>query len=102
MIRVSVIYPNEPGKKFDWDYYLNNHKTLVREKLGGIGLVKAETDRGVGTVQPGAPAPFIAVGHMYFECMEDLQKCLPSAGELMSDVPNFTDIQPQVQISEIV
>ena len=69
--------------------------------LDPYGLAKSEADRGIGTVQPGAPAPFVAIGHMYFNCMDDLQKCLPHAGELMSDISNFTDIQPQIQISEV-
>ena len=102
MIRVSVMYPNETGKRFDWTYYLDKHQAAVHQKLQPLGLVRKEVDRGVGTAQPGAQAPFIAMAHMYFDCMEDTQKCLAHAAELMSDVPNFTDIQPQVQISEVL
>jgi hypothetical protein len=29
MIKVSVFYANEEGKKFDMDYYLNSHIPLV-------------------------------------------------------------------------
>ena len=31
MIKVSVFYPNEEGKKFDMDYYLNSHIPMVNE-----------------------------------------------------------------------
>jgi len=34
MIKVSVFYPNEEGKKFDMDYYLNSHIPMVQEKVG--------------------------------------------------------------------
>ncbi len=34
MIKVSVFYPNEEGKKFDWEYYLNKHIPMVRQKFG--------------------------------------------------------------------
>jgi hypothetical protein len=34
MISVSVIYPNEAGKKFDIDYYCNEHIPRVQQKLG--------------------------------------------------------------------
>ena len=45
MIRVSVLYPNEAGKKFDFDYYQNKHMKLVRERWGSMGLQKIEVDR---------------------------------------------------------
>jgi len=30
MIKVSVLYPNEKGKKFDMDYYGTKHLPLVQ------------------------------------------------------------------------
>jgi uncharacterized protein (TIGR02118 family) len=102
MIRVAVMYPNEPGKRLDWGYYMNQHKAMEHQKLDALGLVRTEVDKGMGTVQPGAPAPFVAVGYMYFNSMADLQKCLACAAEIMSDIPNFTDIRPQIQISEVL
>lgn len=102
MIRVSVMYPNEPGKRFDWKYYVDKHKVMEHQKLDALGLVRTESDKGIGTVQPGAPAPFLAIGYMYFNSTADLQRCLSHATDIMSDIPNFTDIQPQIQISEIV
>ncbi len=30
MIKVTVLYPNEEGKKFDLDYYLNKHLPMVQ------------------------------------------------------------------------
>jgi uncharacterized protein (TIGR02118 family) len=52
---------------------------------------------------PGAPAPFVCVGHLYFNSVDDFQKGIVTHGkELMGDVPNYTNIQPRVQISEIV
>jgi uncharacterized protein (TIGR02118 family) len=34
MIKVSVFYPNEEGKKFDWEYYLSKHLPMVKQKFG--------------------------------------------------------------------
>jgi len=42
MIRISVMYLNEPGKNFDWDYYLNKHLPMVHRLLDPIGLVRTE------------------------------------------------------------
>ncbi|MGB2694345.1 MAG: EthD family reductase [Dehalococcoidia bacterium] len=104
MIRVSVMYPNTPGAKFDLDYYTNTHiGELVRGKLSSVGLVRAEVDKGVSGAMPGSDAPFVAVGHLYFNSIADfLQAFGPHAGEIMGDMPNFTDLQPQIQISEVV
>jgi len=101
MIRASVMYPNTPGTKFDWDYYMNKHIPAAR-KLTNVGLVRIEVDKGIGTGQPGAPAPFVCMAHMYFNNMEDMQKCMAGAGALMEDVPDFTNAQPQIQVSEIL
>jgi uncharacterized protein (TIGR02118 family) len=103
MVHIAILYPNQPGKKFDMDYYLSKHMPFVRQKLDPLGLLKVEVDKGVATMQPGAPAPFVAIGHMYFNSMGDFQKAFGAhAEELMADVPNYTDIGMQVQISEVV
>jgi uncharacterized protein (TIGR02118 family) len=103
MIRVSVMYPSGDGKKFDYDYYAKKHMALVKQRLGGAGLIRLEVDRGVAGGAPGAPAPFACMGHLYFDSVEEFQKAMkPHGKELFADVPNFTNITPQVQISEII
>lgn len=103
MIRMSVMYPSGAGKKFDVDYYATRHMDLVKSRWNGMGLVRAEVDKGLAGGAPGAPAPFVAIGHVYFGSLDELQKAVKAHGaELFADVPNFTDISPQVQISEIV
>ena len=47
MIRVTVLYPNESGKKFDMDYYTHKHMKLVSERLKTFGVVRTEVDKGV-------------------------------------------------------
>jgi uncharacterized protein (TIGR02118 family) len=73
MIRTSAMYPNTPGTKFDWDYYMNKHIPAAR-KLTAVGMVRIEVDKGIGSAQPGVAAPFVAIAHMYFNSMEDMQK----------------------------
>jgi uncharacterized protein (TIGR02118 family) len=103
MIRVSVLYPNEAGKKFDHEYYARKHMALVRERLSSFGLVRVEVDRGIAGGAPSAPAPFVSIGHVYFNSLADFQKGMAAHGaEFMNDIPNYTNIQPQFQISEIV
>ena len=103
MIRVTVSYTNKPGGKFDFDYYTTKHMKLVHEKFGPVGLVKTEVDKGLAGGAPGAPAPYVAIGHMVFNSIEDFQKAEQAHGQdLGADIPNFTNIEPQFQISEIV
>jgi uncharacterized protein (TIGR02118 family) len=103
MIRVTVLYPNESGKKFDHDYYKNKHMTLVAERLKSFGLIRYEVDKGVAGGAPGAPAPFVGACHLYFNALGDFQKGIGAhSKEIMGDIPNYTNIQPQIQISEIV
>ncbi|MEX0682122.1 MAG: EthD family reductase [Dehalococcoidia bacterium] len=100
MIRVSILYPN--GGKFDQDYYINNHMKMVAEKAGPA-MIRFEVDKGVAGAAPGSPAPYMAVGHMYFNSVpEFVQAFAPHAAEFMADTPNYTDARPEVQISEIV
>ena len=100
MIRVSVMYPHKEGARFDHEYYATKHMAIVR----GIGdaLKKIEVDKGLGGGMPGAPAPFVSVGHLYFDSMESFQAGFAKIGaQAMADIPNFTDIQPQVQVAEV-
>lgn len=97
MIRVSVLYPNEKGKNFDFDYYVNKHMALV-ERLLGPGLVRAEVDKAADV-----NAPFIAAGHLYFNSMDEFQNSFfVHAAEFGADLVNYTDTVPQIQISEII
>jgi uncharacterized protein (TIGR02118 family) len=103
MIRVSVLYSNEAGKKFDHDYYKNKHMPFVGDTLKPFGLIRYEVDKGVGGGAPGSSAPFVGVCHLYFNTLGEFQKGMGQQGaKLMADIPNYTNIQPQVQISEIV
>jgi uncharacterized protein (TIGR02118 family) len=103
MIRLSVLYPATPGSRFDWDYYLGAHVALVHRLVDPLGLVKIEIDRGIGGMPPGAPAPFHAVGYLYFNTLEEFQTALfATAPELIADQANYTDVASIVMISEMV
>ena len=103
MIRISVLYPAGEGKKFDHAYYKNKHMTLVGERLKPFGLIRTEVDRGIAGGAPGSSAPYVAVGHVYFTALDGFQKGMGKHGkEIMADIPNYTNIQPQIQINEII
>jgi len=47
-------------------------------------------------------AAYIAMGHLYFDSVAAFQTAFgPHAESMRRDIPNFTDIQPTIQISEV-
>jgi uncharacterized protein (TIGR02118 family) len=102
MIKVSVFYENTEGKKFDMVYYTNNHIPMVIEKLGSA-CKGGEVDEGLGGAQPGSKPKFVVVAHLLFDSVDEFQKAFgPHAATIMGDVPNFTEIRPIVQISNVL
>lgn len=101
MIKVSVFYPNNEGAKFDMDYYCNQHIPMVRQKLGPA-CKNAAVEQGLTGPTPGSRPAFIAMGHLYFDSVEAFQTAFgPHAQAIMADIPNYTEIQPTIQISDV-
>jgi uncharacterized protein (TIGR02118 family) len=101
MFKVTIFYPNEAGKKFDMAYYCSKHMPMVKEKLGAVcqGMT---VDLGLAGGDPSAPAPYTAMGHLLVDSIEGFQAAFVAhIGEIMADIPNYTDIQPIIQISEV-
>jgi uncharacterized protein (TIGR02118 family) len=102
MIKVSVLYPNGDDKIFDMDYYCNTHAPLVAGLLGDA-LKGVTVEKGLGGAAPGSPASYIAMGHMYFNSMEEFGKAFgPNSEKIISDMPNFANSHPIVQVSEVM
>jgi uncharacterized protein (TIGR02118 family) len=101
MIKVSVFYPNKEGCKFDMDYYCNNHGPMLQEKLG-MALKGFAVEQGLSGAEPGSQATYVAMGHLLFDSVEAFQGAFgPHAEAIMGDIPNYTDVQPTIQISEV-
>jgi uncharacterized protein (TIGR02118 family) len=102
MVCISVFYPNSPGKRFDHDYYAQTHMPLVMDRLKSLGLIRYEIDTGLAGGAPGSPPPFTCTGRLYFNTLEEFQTALATHGpEILSDVPNYTDIELQIQVSQM-
>ena len=101
MIKVSVFYPNKEGARFDMEYYLQKHLPLVRQKMAGA-MKGMGVEQGISGGAPGAPLPYRVIAYMTFDSMEAYQAAFSAhVQSIMADVPNYTDLQPIVQISEI-
>lgn len=99
MIRVSVLYPRTSGKRFDLEYYTRYHMPLVKKQLAPQ---KVEIDAGMANHE-NQPSPYIAIGHMTFASVEDLVLKYDAAAPILhADIPNYTDIEPVIQLSEVL
>jgi uncharacterized protein (TIGR02118 family) len=101
MINVSIFYPNTEGSRFDFDYYLNQHMPMTVEKLSPA-LKRVSVEQGLGGAAPGVSAEFVAICHLYFDSVEAFQTAFgPHAATLQGDIPNYTDVRPVLQISDV-
>jgi uncharacterized protein (TIGR02118 family) len=99
MIIVSVVYPKHGESHFDHEYYVKKHLPLVWARWGGMGLSKLEALRGEASMDGGVPA-FELIALLSFDSMESVQAALAAAGaEILGDIPNFTNIQPVIQVN---
>jgi uncharacterized protein (TIGR02118 family) len=101
MIKVSILYPYSEGKAFDMKYYCEKHMPMVKEKLGSA-CKSIAVEQGIAGGAPGTPPTYVAMGHIYCESIEAFLAAFePHTAQIMADVPNYTPIQPIVQMSEV-
>jgi uncharacterized protein (TIGR02118 family) len=102
MIKVSVMYPYTAGARFDHAYYRERHMPMVKQRLGAACLYYT-VDKGIAGGAPGtdpvyvAKCDFVCTSFEAFQAARDLH-----VQEIRGDIANYTDIQPVLQISEVV
>jgi uncharacterized protein (TIGR02118 family) len=75
---------------------------MVKEKLGAA-LKGVCVDQGIGGPEPGSRAIYAVMTHLLFDSLEAFQGAFgPQAEAVMADIPNCTNIEPAVQISEAI
>jgi uncharacterized protein (TIGR02118 family) len=101
MIKISILYPNTG--RFDMDYYLDKHMPRSIELLSkGKGYRGVSVERGLGGAAPGSVPTYVAMCHYLFDSVEDFMAAfMPHAAELQGDMPNYTDIETVIQVSEV-
>ncbi len=102
MIKVSVMYPNGKDVKFDADYYKNSHLPMISKAVGDA-LKGLELDLGIASRIPGELAPYVAIAHLKFDDVASFQAAFgPHAEAFAADVKNYTNVQGELQISELI
>lgn len=103
MINISSIYPKQDDGTFDYEYYLNTHMPMsidLLSKAPGFKGVSVET--GMEIDYPEIKSRYFAMCHYYFDTLENfLSAFMPHAETLQGDIPNYTNVDPVTQISEV-
>ena len=103
MIKVSIFYPRKEGGRFDTDHYLETHMPMSIERLGAHpGFRGVSFEHGIDGAVPGTDAAYVAMCHFLFDRVEDFMAAFtPHANVLQGDIPNYTNIEPVIQFSEV-
>jgi uncharacterized protein (TIGR02118 family) len=104
MIRVSILYPNKAGARFDFRYYTESHMPMsIRLLSSHEGFRRVTVTEGFSGASPRVPAPFIAMCCFDFHSVKDfLCAFTPHAEVLRNDLAKYTDIAPIIQFSELL
>ncbi len=96
MYRVTGVYRATEGGWFDFDYY-EKHMRMCMDRFGPGAMWFEIAKAGPGEEN------YVCVGTIYIDTVEvfseAMRKHLP---ELSADVKNYTNIQPDIVLEEIV
>ena len=104
MIKISILYPNNKGSRFDLRYYIDVHMPMSIELLSThSGFKGVSVEHGLGGEIPGTDAAYVAMCHFLFNSLEDFMAAfIPNAAVLQGDMPNYTDVKPVIQVNEVL
>ena len=104
MIKISILYPNSRSARFDVRYYAEQHMPRSIALLNGhLGYMGVSVERGLGGPVPGTDPAYIAMCHFLFDSVESFSAAFsPHAEALQADIKNYTDVEPIIQMSEVL
>ncbi|HSX86527.1 MAG TPA: EthD family reductase [Pseudomonas sp.] len=101
MYCVTVLYPNEPGGHFDFAYYRDSHIPMMLDLLGD-NVLSTEVRRGIQAVD-GSSAPYLCLLNTHIRSAEQFAQVMTEHREkVLGDIVNYTNLQPIIQIDEML
>ncbi len=98
MYYVTVMYPNRDDVKFDIDYYMTKHIPMVSRLLNA----PIEVCKGLPS-STGMPSQYLYAARIRVNSLDEHQAAMAKHGaQIMGDIPNYSNVQPSVQIEEIL
>lgn len=85
-------------------YYVDTHMPLSIQLISAHpGFKGVSVEQGLGGALPGTDAAYLAMCHFLFDSFESfLSAFTPHAEILQGDMPNYTDIEPIIQVNEVL
>lgn len=103
MICITVLYPNVPGARFDFECYGTTHRALIEELLTPEGLRSFTVEQGVSGRTGDEPPPYRAISRLVFDSLDAYRMAMRRhAEELAADAARCTDIEAALQVSHLV
>ena len=104
MVKICILYPNNKGSRFDLGYYIKIHMQMSIDMLSAHpGYRGVSVERGLSGAILGTEAAYVAMCQFLFDSAENFMAAfMPHAAVLQGDMPNYTDIEPVIQISEVL
>lgn len=99
-VSLQVIYPIGTDTNFDYDYYLGTHMPLVGEHMGPH-IESTVVTKGLAG-GPDTPPATYAIATILFTDQDAMNAALAVAGPVLADIPNFTNVQPEMLIGEVI
>jgi uncharacterized protein (TIGR02118 family) len=91
---LTILYANDPGVRWDVDYYRRVHMPLIMRLYGPAAIKRFELRRGASGPQGGAPAAIGSV-NIYINDQVAFDAAGAEHGQtLIDDVPAFSSVMP--------
>ncbi|MQY42342.1 EthD family reductase [Epibacterium sp. SM1969] len=99
-VSLQVIYPVSDQSRFDFDYYMSTHMKIVDDTMGPH-VEQVVITKGLAG-GPDQPAAYHAVATIIFGDQDAMDQAMAAAGPAVADIPNFTNVQPDLLIGEVL
>jgi uncharacterized protein (TIGR02118 family) len=87
---MTILYENGDDVSFDFDYYRDNHLTMIMDLYGTDAIERFELRKPVDA--PGPPSPYVAVVNIWVKDAEAFAAAgAEHGGNVAADVVNFTN-----------
>lgn len=98
-VSLQVLYPIKDGTSFDYDYYFKTHMDVVGQHMGPH-IESTLVTKGVAD-GPDTPPSIYAIATIVFSDQDAMAAAMAVSGPVLADIPNFTNVQPQMLIGEV-
>lgn len=99
-VSLQVLYPIKDDTHFNYEYYFDKHMDVVGQHMGPH-IERTLVTKGVSS-GPDTPPSHYAIATIVFADQDAMASAMSVSGPVMADIANFTDVQPQILVGDVV